>query len=96
MPTLERPDTTIHYEVDGSGPPVLLIQGVGVIGAGWMPQVEGLRNEFTLCVFDHRGIGRSGSIGRRLSIEAMAGDALALLDALGWERAHVAGHSMGG
>ncbi len=96
MPTLERSDTTIHYEVDGSGPPVLLIQGVGVIGAGWRPQVEGLRNEFRLCVFDNRGIGRSGPIGRRLTIEAMAGDALALLDALGWERAHVVGHSMGG
>jgi aminoacrylate hydrolase len=96
VPTLERPDTTIHYEVDGNGPPVLMIQGVGVIGAGWRPQVDGLSNEYTLCAFDNRGIGNSGPIGRRLSIEVMAADALALLDALGWERAHVVGHSMGG
>jgi aminoacrylate hydrolase len=96
VPTLERPDTMIHYEVDGSGPPVLLIQGVGVIGAGWTPQVEGLRDRFTLCAFDNRGIGRSAALTQPTSVEAMAGDALALLDALGWDRAHVVGHSMGG
>jgi aminoacrylate hydrolase len=96
VPTLERPDTTIHYEVDGSGPPVLLIQGVGVIGAGWGPQVEGLRHQFTLCAFDNRGIGRSAPLTRATSIEAMAADALALLDKLGWDRVHVVGHSMGG
>lgn len=96
MPTLARPDTTIHYEVDGSGPPVLLIQGVGVIGAGWTPQLDGLRDRFTLCAFDNRGIGRSAPLVQRTTIEAMASDALALLDALGWARAHVVGHSMGG
>jgi pimeloyl-ACP methyl ester carboxylesterase len=96
VPTLERPDTSIHYEVDGSGPPVLLIQGVGAIGACWGPQVEGLRDRFTLCAFDNRGVGRSAPLTQRTSIEAMAGDALALLDALGWDRAHVVGHSMGG
>jgi pimeloyl-ACP methyl ester carboxylesterase len=96
VPTLERPDTAIHYEVEGSGPPVLLIQGVGVIGNGWRPQLEGLRDRFTLCAFDNRGIGRSAPLAQRTSVEAMAGDALALLDALGWERAHVVGHSMGG
>jgi pimeloyl-ACP methyl ester carboxylesterase len=96
VPTLERPDTTIHYEVDGSGPPVLLIQGVGVIGAGWRPQVDGLRGQFTMCAFDNRGIGRSAPLTRQTSVEAMAGDALALLDALGWAQAHVVGHSMGG
>jgi pimeloyl-ACP methyl ester carboxylesterase len=96
VPTLERPDTTIHYELDGSGPPVLLIQGVGVIGAGWTPQVEALRDRFTLCAFDNRGIGRSAALTQPTSIGAMADDALALLDALGWARAHVVGHSMGG
>jgi aminoacrylate hydrolase len=93
---LERPDTTIHYEVEGSGAPVLLIQGVGGVGATWRPQVEGLRDRFTLCAFDNRGLGRSAALKQPTSIEAMAGDALALLDALGWERAHVVGHSMGG
>ena len=46
MPQLIRDDATIHYEVEGQGPPVLLIQGVGVIGAGWRPQIEGLREVY--------------------------------------------------
>lgn len=96
MPQLVRDDATIHYEVDGQGPPVLLIQGVGVIGAGWRPQVDGLRDRYTLCMFDNRGIGRSTTRARPTGVEQMAADALALLDQLGWPRAHVVGHSMGG
>jgi aminoacrylate hydrolase len=96
VPQFSREDATIHYECDGQGPPVLLIQGVGVIGAGWRPQVEGLRDRYTLCTFDNRGIGRSSTRTRPTGIEQMAADALALLDQLGWQRAHVVGHSMGG
>jgi pimeloyl-ACP methyl ester carboxylesterase len=96
MPTLERNDAAIHYSLAGAGPPTLLIQGVGVIGAGWQPQVEVLREHFTCCSFDNRGIGKSTCVRPPDSIEQLAGDALALLDALGWARAHVVGHSMGG
>jgi aminoacrylate hydrolase len=96
MPTLARGDVTIHYELDGRGSPVLLIQGVGVIGAGWSPQVAGLRGHHALCCFDNRGIGRSSALTRPTSVEEMAADALALLDHLDWSRAHVVGHSMGG
>ncbi|MFO7562352.1 MAG: alpha/beta hydrolase [Enhygromyxa sp.] len=96
MPQLCRDDATIHYEVEGSGPPVLLIQGVGVIGAGWRPQIEKLRDRYTLCAFDNRGIGRSTCRSRPASVEQMSADTLALLDELGWARAHVVGHSMGG
>lgn len=78
----------------GDGPPVLLIQGVGVAGCGWAPQVEALRGSYTCGVFDNRGIG--GSTGGPSTLEGMARDALAVLDHLGWERAHVVGHSMGG
>jgi pimeloyl-ACP methyl ester carboxylesterase len=96
VPQLTRDDATIHYEVVGQGPPVLLIQGVGVIGAGWRPQIDALGDRYTLCTFDNRGIGRSSTRARPTNIEQMAADALALLDQLGWERAHVVGHSMGG
>jgi pimeloyl-ACP methyl ester carboxylesterase len=47
-------------------------------------------------VFDNRGIGRSQPCRGALTIQAMAADALALMDAAGWESAHVVGHSMGG
>jgi aminoacrylate hydrolase len=96
MPSFAHGDITLHYDLRGEGPPVLLIQGVGVVGNGWRPQVDELHDRYALCSFDNRGIGRSIAPKGPTSIEAMAADALALLDHLGWERAHVVGHSMGG
>lgn len=80
----------------GTGPAVLMIQGVGVPGCGWRPQADGLSDRFTVITFDNRGIGRSTRTSRDLSIPTMAADARAVLDALDVDRAHVVGHSMGG
>src|SRR6185503_4034510 len=96
MPSLARPEVDLHYELTGCGPPVLFIQGVGVVGEGWRPQVTGLKHNFRTLIFDNRGIGQSLPCRGPISIEAMAVDARALLDAVGWESAHVVGHSMGG
>lgn len=96
MATFRTNDVTIAYHVTGCGPPVLLIQGIGVTGSGWRPQVEALSGRYTIATFDNRGIGDS-TLGReKVTVEAMAKDAAALLEHLGWDSAHVAGHSMGG
>jgi pimeloyl-ACP methyl ester carboxylesterase len=96
MPFVTSGGSRIAYTRVGSGPAVLLIQGVGAIGRVWEPQVEALAPRFTAVHFDNRGIGESTSDGRALSIEAMASDALAVMDAEQIDRFHVAGHSMGG
>lgn len=96
MPTLDTAGASLLYSRVGTGPPVLLIQGVGVVGNGWTPQIDGLRDRFTLVSFDNRGIGASVSRDGQLTIEDMAADALAIMDAQGLDRFHVAGHSMGG
>jgi pimeloyl-ACP methyl ester carboxylesterase len=75
---------------------VLLVPGVGVVGEGWRPQLDGLADRYALVAFDNRGIGGSAILDGVLSIEAMAADALALADHAGFERFHLAGHSMGG
>jgi pimeloyl-ACP methyl ester carboxylesterase len=67
-----------------------------MIGNGWRPQIDGLANRFTLVDVDNRGIGASTLDGGELTIEAMAADAVAVLDAERLDRAHVVGHSMGG
>lgn len=94
MPSFTHESLTLAYEEAGAGEPVLLLQGIGVVGNGWRPQLDGLAHRFHLVAPDNRGIGESAP--GAVSIEAMAADARALMDHLGWERAHVVGHSMGG
>ena len=86
----------LAFKVRGKGPPVLLIQGVGVHGEGWRPQVDGLADRYRCLTFDNRGLNRSQPIGLPLSVEQMSEDALRLMDEQGWESAHVVGHSLGG
>ena len=96
MPFFELKDATIHYELQGQGEPVLFIQGCGVTGSGWDPQVMELSRDFQCLIFDNRGIGRSRTSDPMLTVEKMAADALELITATGWESAHVVGHSLGG
>jgi pimeloyl-ACP methyl ester carboxylesterase len=81
---------------EGEGPPVVFIQGVGVHGRGWTPQVEDLRAEFECLTFDNRGMGESQPAGVALTVEQMAADTLWLMDCAGWASAHVVAHSLGG
>ncbi len=96
MPTLRTSSTTLYYAVEGNGPAILFIQGVGVAGTGWEPQVQEFRSDFRTLAFDNRGVGRSQPCHGPISLEAMAGDALAVLDAERLDAVHVVGHSMGG
>lgn len=86
----------LAYDRRGAGPAVLFIQGVGVHGDGWLPQVEALADRYTCLTFDNRGMGRSAPAGGPVTVEGMAADALAVLDAEGIPSAHVVGHSLGG
>ena len=83
-------------ESAGAGPAVTCIQGVGVAGSGWRPQVTTLANRFRVITFDNRGIGRTPRGSAPLSIQIMASDVWAMLDAQGIGACHVIGHSMGG
>ena len=96
MSFIKLSDATLHYKLQGQGEPVLFIQGCGVAGSGWQPQMDALSEYFSCLAFDNRGIGKSTSSAEHLTVEQMAADARALLDAMGWERAHVVGHSLGG
>ncbi len=86
----------LAFEVEGSGPPVVLIQGVGVHGSGWRPQVQDLITGYQCLSFDNRGIGQSQPAPASLTVEQMAEDTAALMTSLGWPAAHVVGHSLGG
>jgi pimeloyl-ACP methyl ester carboxylesterase len=86
----------LSWFVEGQGAPVVLIQGSGVGANGWRPQLDALTSRFHCLCFDNRAYGRSVPSAEPLSLELMAEDVLALMDAQGWESAHLVGHSMGG
>lgn len=96
MPTIATKIARIQYWKTGAGPAVILVQGVGVIGEGWRPQIDALKDRYTVIWIDNRGIGQSVDTTDDLSIEDMAGDVLAVADAEGLTAFHLAGHSMGG
>jgi pimeloyl-ACP methyl ester carboxylesterase len=86
----------LHWERTGSGPPVLLIMGLGLSGGAWWRTVPVLARELGVITFDNRGVGRSRALLHAYTTEAMADDARAVLDAAGIEGAHVYGISLGG
>jgi 3-oxoadipate enol-lactonase len=89
-------DVTLHAEVAGDGPPLLLIQGLGYATWAWQRQVPALAGLATTIAFDNRGSGRSDKPDAPYSIGLLADDALAVLSELGPAPADVAGFSMGG
>lgn len=97
MPSIEiQGGRTVNYTVSGAGMPLLLIRGLGGAGADWGSAVDRLSPHFRVITFDNRDAGLNDPETASYSIADFADDAAGLLRALGIERAHVLGHSMGG
>jgi 3-oxoadipate enol-lactonase len=75
---------------------VLMIQGLGADKHGWDMQRFVLATRYRVIALDNRGAGRSDKPFGHYSLEQMADDAIAVLDAVGVDVAHVVGASMGG
>ena len=87
---------TLAYDVQGSGEPLLMIQGLGYGRTGWGPAPSLLAQRFRVATFDNRGFGESEITPGPYTTAQLAGDALGLLDTLEIARAHVLGISLGG
>ncbi|MGA6962061.1 MAG: pyrimidine utilization protein D [Xanthobacteraceae bacterium] len=96
MPKANLGDVEIFYETHGVGTPVLLVPGLGGVGAYWNPNVEAFSQKLQVITHDHRGTGQSSRSRIRYSVDRMSDDLLQLMDHLGIERAHLVGHSTGG
>ena len=99
MPFVHVADgTRIHYEVTGrpGATPILMIQGLGASKNAWNLQRIAMATRFRSISLDNRGAGRSDKPTQPFTLEQMADDAIAVLDAAGVETAHVVGASMGG
>jgi 3-oxoadipate enol-lactonase len=97
MPIAKVGDINMEYYVEGKGPPLLMIMGFfGHAGFWGEPFLEPLRPHFQVIRFSNRGTGHTDKPGADVTIRLMAEDAAGLLRALGIQRAHVLGISMGG
>jgi len=87
--------TTIYYEAWGRGEPLVFLSGLATDLRIWACQRLVFGRRFRCIAIDNRGSGRSAKPDGPYSLEQMAADAVAVLDAEGVGRAHVVGHSMG-
>jgi aminoacrylate hydrolase len=96
MPLAKLSDAEIHYELIGNGEPVMLVAGLGGAASYWAPSVPAFAARHRVLLHDHRGTGGSTRSEMAYSVELMANDLLATMDAAGIEKAHLVGHSTGG
>lgn len=87
----------LRYELHGGGgEPLLLIMGLGGTLDFWQFQTPVFARTHRVAVYDNRGMGGSDKPKGPYDIATLANDALAILDGVGFDRAHVVGISMGG
>ena len=96
MPTIQSTDAEIYYEVTGAGTPVMLIAGLGGVGATWGPQTALFQQRHTVIVPDHRGTGKSTATVKGQTIIQHAKDFAAIIDKLDCGPVHLVGSSTGG
>lgn len=96
MPSISLSGRPYYYEDRGAGVPLLLFHGFPFTSESFWPQLDAPPKGVRILAPDHRGFGRSGLGPGVSTMEAMAEDGLALLDALGIQSALVGGVSMGG
>jgi pimeloyl-ACP methyl ester carboxylesterase len=95
MPSILSDGIQIHYEERGSGPPLVLLMGLGAPGSKWADHVAAYEQHFRCVLIDNRGAGESGRPPGPYTTQMMAEDAAQVMQALGIEQARVAGLSMG-
>ena len=96
MPTIATDEIKIHYQIRGSGFPLVLISGVGYGGWFWNKMVVELEDYFQVITFDNRGAGETDKPPGPYNVPMLAGDTISLLGKLNINRAFIVGHSLGG
>ena len=86
----------VNYAIEGSGPPLYMVHGIGSCKEGWLELVAHLKDAFTCVIYDLRGHGQSPLPPPPYTLDELVEDLEALRQKLGHEQIHVIGHSLGG
>ncbi|MDH3604497.1 MAG: alpha/beta hydrolase [Candidatus Tectomicrobia bacterium] len=84
------------HSIEGNGPPVFMIHGIGARRAIWNDLTQRLAENFTCISYDLRGHGDSPVSTTPFSLDDLVDDLEALREKLGIDKAHVIGISLGG
>ena len=100
MPYAQSSGARIHYQVEGTGPPIVMVHGFSDSLIDWYEAgyVDALREDHTLVMIDCRGHGLSDKphAQEAYTMEMRVADILAVMDELEIDAAHYWGYSMGG
>jgi pimeloyl-ACP methyl ester carboxylesterase len=96
MPFVQRPYTTLYYESQGVGAPIVFAHGAGGNTLVWWQQVPFFARDHRVLTFDHRGFGRSHCAPGHFHAREFADDLRAILDHAGVEKTALVCQSMGG
>ena len=100
MPYVQSSGARIHYSIEGSGPPVVMVHGFSDSLVDWYEAgyVDALRDDYRLVMIDCRGHGLSDKphAQEAYTMEMRVADVHAVMDELGIDAAHYWGYSMGG
>jgi pimeloyl-ACP methyl ester carboxylesterase len=88
----------LNAERRGSGPPMLLLHGIGHRWQGWLPVLDDLAHQYDVVALDLPGFGDSppppASVG--VTLDGLVDAVEKAMDELGWQKAHLVGNSLGG
>lgn len=94
--TIEVDGRALAYtEYGGSGPPLVLLHGIGSRGVGWWPVIDGLTPWFKVYAMDLRGHGASAKPATGYDLPDYAGDLEQVLNSLELAKPLIMGHSLG-
>lgn len=96
MPIVSVNGLRMYYELAGVGPSLVLIGGLGVDVSECTQLIDALAAHYRVLAFDNRGAGRTDKPDEPYTVSQMATDTAGLMRAIGIERAHVVGLSLGG
>lgn len=96
MPVARLSDIDLYYEVVGTGPPLIMVAGLGTTTRACVPLAAQFGQRCETITYDHRGVGRSSKPDVAYSLAMYANDLKGLLDHLSIGKANVIGMSMGG
>jgi 3-oxoadipate enol-lactonase len=96
MPNVVANGISIYYERSGTGPPLLFCNGSGSTLAGSGLLIAPFTERLDVVAHDQRGLGRTEIPPTPYTMAQYAADAMALVDAVGWDTCRVVGISFGG